>query len=71
MFCLILKEHPMTQEYLEAANKLSDLAEEFEPHSEVASIIRAGSLRVAKLAIAHGAIIKIASANDSEPLDAA
>ena len=61
-------------EYLEAANKLSDIAQEFEHDHEIASIIRDGSLKIARLGIAGGAIMKTASsaaANDSEPLDAA
>ena len=54
----------MVKEYFEAAERLSNLAEEFVAEDEVANILRAGAARIAKMA--HGGIIKTAS-EDSKP----
>ena len=56
----------MVQVYYEAADRISQLADEFGECDEVCQILRAGSARIAKLAGSHGGIIKIASATEED-----
>lgn len=50
----------MVHEYIEAANKLMEMAEDCED-CEVADLLKAKSLKIFELAASHGGIIKTAS----------
>ena len=52
----------MVQNYYEAANRISQIAEEFSDCDEVCQVLKAGSTRIAKMAASQGGIIKLASA---------
>jgi len=54
----------MIQTYQEAANRISELANEFEDCDEVCQHLKAASSRMIDLAVAKGAIVKTASAEE-------
>jgi len=56
----------MIQTYQEAANRISELANEFEDCDEVCQHLKAASSRIIDLAVAKGTIIKIASVDTAE-----
>ncbi len=56
----------MIQIYQEAANRISELANEFEDCDEVCQHLKAASSRIIDLAISKGAIVKTASVDTIE-----
>jgi hypothetical protein len=54
----------MFNEYYEAANKISQLADEFADCDEVCSTLKNASLKIAKMAEQYGAILKLATAKE-------
>jgi len=59
----------MTNHYLEAAGRVSDLADKFSDNNDLANVLRAGSFKITKLAHEHGVLLKKASVeNEAEIL---
>lgn len=59
------KRDKMFQTYYDAADKLSELAKEFDKDDEAYKLLKKASLKVSNMASNHGAIKKVASSNES------
>ena len=51
----------MKNYYLEAAGRVSDLADKFSDNNDLANVLRAGSSKITKLAGERGVLLKNAS----------
>jgi len=56
----------MIEAYQEVANRISELANEFEDCDEVCQHLKAASSRIANLTIKKGSIVKMASVDTAE-----
>jgi hypothetical protein len=53
----------MVQEYFDAADKISQLADEYDDCDEISKTLKAGSAAIIKMAAFKGGLIKTASSN--------
>ena len=54
----------MGQEYFEAANKITQLVDEYDDYDEICQALKACSIRIVKMATIKNRIIKTASASN-------